>query len=557
MERTIKEKYLSSAALLLVATIIVKIIGAVYKIPLTAYIGATGRGYFSTAYNLFMPIHAITMGAFPVALSSLVSRCLAKGDDMGARLLKKAADRLFFIVGAAGLVFLVVFAKPYASLIASSPKSIFTILVLAPSALFSSMAVSRRAFAEGHMNMVPTAVSQIIDALFKMIFGLLFARLTMSYLYGMYVEQGNIFGMTFEDEGQALSFIYPLTSAAAMLGVTFGSIVALVYVIFYVRGKYNHYLPKGSRISGAMNELVSFSMPLVVATVIQSVSTFLDTASIQYCLSLCDSEMLEEKFKAVIELAQVEKEDVVTYLYGLYSSALDFKNLLPGITMALGVTAVPALSAAYESSNERFSGLYCNILKYTVILSAGGGAALAMYSYDVLKLFYSSSNPDLVLGCSQLLFYFGVTSVPVCLASTAVFAVQSLGYSKSLILPFVLSAVLRVSLNYLLVPQENFILYGGVISTFAGYLLIAVWSLVTVRKKTHVKLEIGNVIIKPFLVAILTYFGTKILTESLFSPMEWVLSFSLSVSVFLSLFVAFLFLFKVITPKDLKIAGFK
>lgn len=73
MELTTKQKYLSAAGLLLVATAAVKVIGAVYKIPLTGLIGGTGRGYFSTAYTLFMPVHAITLGAFPIALSGLVS----------------------------------------------------------------------------------------------------------------------------------------------------------------------------------------------------------------------------------------------------------------------------------------------------------------------------------------------------------------------------------------------------------------------------------------------------------------------------------------------------
>lgn len=557
MGKSIKEKYLSSAVLLLFATIIVKIIGAVYKIPLTAYIGATGRGYFSIAYNLFMPIHAITMGAFPIALSSLVSRCLAKGDKEKAVLFRKAADKLFFLIGVIGMVVMLVIAKPYATLISSSPKSIFTILVLAPSALFSSMAASKRAFAEGHLNMVPTAVCQVIDALFKMIFGLLFARLSMSYLFGIYMDGGAIFGMMFETEAQALSFIYPLTSAAAMLGVTLGSIAAWIYVVLYNKSKYSDYRIKSKPRSKVMGELVSFSMPLVAATVIQSVSTFLDMASIQYCLSVCPSEMLVEKYDAAINLAKVEDEDIITYVYGLFASALDFKNLIPGVTMALGVTAVPALSAAYESSNERFGNLYSSILKYTVILSAGGGAAIAFYSYDVLKLFYATSNPDLVLGCSELLFWFGATMVPVCLASTAVFAVQSLGYAKSLILPFSLSAVIRCVLNFVLIPKSEFILLGGVISAFVGYLFIAVYALVIIQKKTHASFAFIDVLLKPCFVAVLTFFATKILSNTLFVSMEWGLAFSLSAFTFLSLFVIFLFLFRSITLADLKFIGVK
>ena len=102
MKRNLKQRYISSAFILLVSTVIVKIISAVYKIPLTMYIGAEGRGYFSIAYNLCLPIHALTMGAFPIALTKLISSYNAKGDMNKVYALKIASKRLFFIIGING-----------------------------------------------------------------------------------------------------------------------------------------------------------------------------------------------------------------------------------------------------------------------------------------------------------------------------------------------------------------------------------------------------------------------------------------------------------------------
>lgn len=557
MEKSIKEKYLSSAALLLISTVLVKIIGAVYKIPLTGYIGATGRGYFSMAYSLFMPIHAITMGAFPVALSSLVSKYLAKGNTVKVQQLRKAADRLFFWVGICGMSLMFVLAKPYAAWIASAPKAVFTILVMAPGALFCSMAASRRSFAEGHLNMIPTAVCQLLEALFKMVFGLLFARLSMSYLYQIYLNTGCVLGIPAANEGEALSMIYPFTSAAAMLGVTLGSFAAWVYACAYNRSHYTGRLPKKQREKGAAKELISFSMPLVAATVIQSVSAFLDTASIQYCLSLCGTEALSKAYAVPISLTNVAESDIVTYVYGLYSAALDFKNLIPSVTMALGVTAVPALSAAYESKNGKFEELYGGILKYTVVLSAAGGSAMALYSYDILKLFYNSSNPDIVLGCNRLLFWFGVTVMPASLASTCVFAVQALGYSKRLVFPFILAALVRVGLNFYLVSDVRFHLYGSVISTFVSYLLISVWCLCIIRSITKVRISFVQVFFKPVLACVVTCLSTKAVTESFFGNLEWALCFILSVFAFLVVLTILLLFFGTLSTKDLKFIGIK
>ena len=93
-------------------------------------------------------------------------------------------------IGFIGMGIKLLCAYPYAMYIASAPKSIYTILVLAPSVFFSCMAASYRAYCEGYMNMVPTSISQFIEALFKLVFGLLFAKLSMAYLFTSYSSTG-------------------------------------------------------------------------------------------------------------------------------------------------------------------------------------------------------------------------------------------------------------------------------------------------------------------------------------------------------------------------------
>ncbi|MCD7796553.1 MAG: hypothetical protein LUG95_02750, partial [Clostridiales bacterium] len=138
----------------------------------------------------------------------------------------------------------------------------------------------------------------------------------------------------------------------------------------------------------AMQELALFCVPLLGATVVQSISNFADTASIQYALTLCSEDEL------LVHYPQ-GGEDVYTYVYGIYSSALDFKNLVPSVIMALGVTAVPAVSTAHESSNECFSLLMTSsIMKYTSILSCAGGVFVALFCEDMLNIFYSTDNSD-------------------------------------------------------------------------------------------------------------------------------------------------------------------
>lgn len=551
MEQTTKQRYLSAAALLLAATAAVKIIGAVYKIPLTGYIGATGRGYFSAAYALFMPVHAVTMGAFPIALSGLVSKYRATGDDARVAALQRSAKGVFFWVGMIGFVLLLLLAAPYTNRVAGAPKAIYTVLMLAPTALFSALAASRRAFAEGHLNMVPTAVCQVLEAVFKLVFGLLFAKLSMGRLYEGYLKTGAVLGVAAENEAAARSLMYPVTAACGMAGVTLGSVAAWLYAMVYDRVQYPHRLPKKHLPRGVTRELLAFSLPLAGATVIQSLSGFADSASVQLCLGMYKTAQLQELFAVPLSLTGVASGDVVPYVYGLYSAAQDFVHLVPSLTMALGVAAVPALSGAYQNQSERFGSLYAGILKYTVILGAAGSGGLALFSYEVLQMFYGTSAPDVVLGCHRLLFWFAFTALPAALASTCVYAMQALGYAKKLLLPFFLAAVMRVGLNFLLISNASLHLYGSAIATACSYFFLTIYGLAFMRRTTQVRFSVSEVFVKPILAVVLACLTVKGVAGIFFVQLQNVWNFIISALLFSAVLTILLLYFGTLSTKEL------
>lgn len=545
VEKEIKQKYISSAVFMLIATILVKVISAVYKIPLTTYIGATGRGYFSIAYNLCLPVHALTMGAFPIALTKLVSTCNAKGNNEKIAKLWKASKKLFFIVGLAGMSVLFICAKPYADFISSSPKSIYTILALAPSVFFSCLSACHRAFSEGFLDMKPTAISQLLEAFVKLIFGLLMAKYTMSYLYDFYNMNGTVLGVVMDNEEQALSAIYPLTSASAMFGTTLGSITAYLFSKIYTSINYSAYKIKGLGYKDEYSELLKFCAPLVLATVVQSISNFLDTSSIQYCLSLCSKETLAEIYN-------MQGEDIYTYVFGIFASALDFKNLVPAIVMALGVTAVPAVSSAFESSAERFSKLINEIFKYTVVLGVGGGLVLSLFSHEILDLFYAKSNADIVMNAERFLFYSGITILPCCFAVTSVYCTQALGFAKQTVVPFVIGAGVKVALNFLLVSDSEINILGTCVSNFFGFLVIIVANMITIHTKTNTKFDLKNLFFKPVIAGILTYFAVDYVKISISPDIGKIPLLAILLIILAVFYSILLMVFKIISVSELK-----
>ncbi len=490
---------------MLVTTVIVKIISAIYKIPLTAFIGAVGRGYFAYAYNICMPIHAITMGVFPIALSKLVSTYHSKKNVKMVDSLSKASVRLFSLIGFIGMAIIIVCAKPYSSLIVHSEKSIYTILVLAPSVLFSCMAASYRGYYEGFMNMVPTAVSQTIEAVFKLVFGLLFAKYSMAYLYQEYVTSGTVLNHSAASDEEALSFIYPLTSAAAMLGVTLGAVFSLAFLCLYKKINSKNLIVGRQDIKDAKRLILSFSFPIMISSAVQSVFQFLDTASIQMALNHVESSVLFSAYESSLHLTSIAEEDLPSYLFGIFSASLDFKNLVPGVTMALGVCAVPAVSKAFESKNkEALTSITNSIFKYTALLSCLGGLVIAVSCEEILTVFYGSGSRDIVIGAKPLVLYFALSVPLYSLAGVAVFTVQAIGVPEKSILPFFVSGMIRVALNYLLITNDKLLLSGAVISGAAGYLLLTVWNIVIIVRCAKIKISLSDIVIKPLLVSMNT-----------------------------------------------------
>ncbi len=545
-----KNKYLSSAFLLLSTSVIVKIIGALYKIPLTAFIGAVGRGYFATAYNLYLPLHAIIMGALPIAMSRLVSKYSAKNDNKMLSSLRRGAGGVFFLIGAAGTGILFLFAKPYTSLIASSEKSVYTVFVIAPSLLFSCIAAYYRGFYEGFLDMKPTAVSQTLEALFKTVFGLLFSKFCMRYLYNVYIIKGTIFGVTAENESEALSLIYPLSSAAAMLGVTAGSVISLAFVFIYDRIN-RPALPSVSGREGR-RALLSFSLPVLISCAIQSIFQFLDTATVQYSLKNAPGGALVSAFESAISLSHTQSGDVVTYIWGLFCTAMDFKNLIPGITMALGVCAVPAICREFESKNNEKTELLINsVFKYTAVISVFMSAAEYLLSKEILELFFASSSKDVVLGCDTLVKELALTAPLFSFASTAVFTVQALGKPEKSVLPYVVSGIIRCALNCILITDKDFLLLGAVISGGVGYGIMFIMNLYSIKRISKCKISLFSILIKPLFTGVLAYFSAEFINSRLFFEDFSKIKLLIHSTVFAVIYCILCFFFKVLDFKEI------
>ena len=224
-----KQNVLNGAMVLVVATALVKIIGAVYKIPLTSIIGSLGRGYFASAYNIYTPVYAISMAGLPVAVSAIVSKNAALGKYRDVKQVLKLTFPLFLGLGVVGTGALLLAAKPYVESV-GSPLAIYSVFAIAPSILFCCIMSTYRGYYEGLSNMYPTAISQVIESLGKLVFGLVFSYAMLDYANTQIELTGSVFGFKVETEADG-AIVYALAAAGAILGVTLGTVFGAIYTI--------------------------------------------------------------------------------------------------------------------------------------------------------------------------------------------------------------------------------------------------------------------------------------------------------------------------------------
>ncbi|MEE0806656.1 MAG: oligosaccharide flippase family protein, partial [Acutalibacteraceae bacterium] len=198
----VRQSFLHGALLLTAGVLLVKVVGALFKIPLSAVITEDGMGYFSTAYSFYNVIFSIATAGFPVAVSRMVSENDSLGRWRDVRRIKQAASPVFLLTGAVGTGLMILGAPLYTRAVGNA-GALPAMLALAPSVLLCSLAAVYRGYYEGLRNMTPTTVSQVIEALAKLLFGLSGAYFVMARASREFAASGTVLGRAVADGAEA------------------------------------------------------------------------------------------------------------------------------------------------------------------------------------------------------------------------------------------------------------------------------------------------------------------------------------------------------------------
>lgn len=385
-----KGGFLVQGSILAIASILSRIIGLVYRIPMTYIIGDVGNNYYSTAYEVYNIMLLISCYSIPTAVSKLVSGYRAKGD-------MKTVDKIvmcaLLISGTFGtLAFCIVFfAAPYITSMLQTPLSIYALMVLAPSLIiFSVMGVLRGLF-QGMGSMVPTAFSQILEQIVNAI-----VSVGMAYVL---FRRGMKIGAVL---GNAEEYSAAMGAAGGTLGSTLGALASLLFVL----GIFMLFRPQIRRLKKKQPFPASESMLSVSKLILVTIVPVLLSTTIYNVSGIIDQFI----FKNVATLQAYTVSDIDVW-WGVFSGKYKVIINVPlAIASSMAASAVPELASAFASKDIKRARIKTHqAIRFVMIISIPCVVGMGVLASPIMQLLFGDSSKlaaDLLMyGCISIAFY--------------------------------------------------------------------------------------------------------------------------------------------------------
>jgi len=454
-----KQSTTKGFAILSSATLMVKLLSLLYVPFLSKILGIQGYGLYSSAYVVFVYMYVLTNAGIPVAISKMVSELIALGNYKDAVRTFKIARFLLLILGMVMSILMLFFAGPLADRTAD-PTSKLAIMALAPTILISSVLSAYRGYFQGRGNMIPTAVSQVLEQIANTVFSLVFAAYFIKY-------------------GIAAG------AAGGTIGTSVGALVAVAYMIYFYKKNKIFRVPKGyNQLSikryttkKIIKKLLSYAVPMTICLGLQQAGTVID-------LLLVQSRMLDSG----IGRAQA------TVLWGVLSQYTTLINMPIAIISSLAITILPSISSLMALKDKKAVRSKINYaFRLCLLVAVPSAVGLAALAKPIIYFIQYDSR------VSRLLIYGSVVIILMALVSIQTSILQGLGKLYLVTIYAVLALMGKIVINYVFVAIPSFNILGAVMANGVSFSILLILNYLTINKALSVKINLTNHAIKPLI----------------------------------------------------------
>lgn len=464
MSETKKQSYLKGAAILASTVIIAKIIGAIFKIPLYNLLGDSGTTNFALTYSIYALLLTISTSGIPVALSRQISAAASTGRPRQVKRYFSVALPAFAFVGALFSVLMFVFADQLALLMGDDISA--GIRMLSPAVFLVCVVSVYEGYGQGHGNMFPTAVKQIIEVTSKLLFGLAIAWWLLK-------------------QGRDI----PIVAAGAISGVSIGLGLALLVLIFYKRkiDKAQHY----HRLSAAARDIPAGRLKTLLSIFKVSIPITIGASFINI-LTLVDYRLVLHRLQSGAGFS----DEIAKVLTGVYSKAQTIMIIPSSLIVPLSVSIIPAISAAVANHRHREAKeVMESSLKLTNLFAMPAAAGMSILSIPIFNVLYPGSHE---VG-PKLLMIFGAASFFICMQIISTAILQANGHERIPMFTFPVGGIIQIILDWVLVGNPNIGIIGSPIGTLTCYFIITALNYIFIGLKVENKPNFARVFIKPAL----------------------------------------------------------
>ncbi len=474
--------FIKQAAILACAGLLVRVIGFLYRLPLTNMIGDEGNGIYSAGYYLYNFFLVMSSAGLPVAISKMVAEKIALGQYTNARKTFKVSMVVAGVLGFICMVLMLAFAEDFCSWV-KSERSYYCIITLAPTVFVVSILSVYRGYFQGRGTTVPTAISQIVEQIFNAVLSVYFAWLFMNVM-GKGVEFGAAGG-----------------TAGTGIGALAGLITIMVIYVLnakrinqsYGEDKKDYHVQTFGEIT---SDLFRIAVPVITGTAIFSMT------------NLIDMVMVNSRLAAT----GIYTSDEIDALYGLLTGKYVTLTTLPVvISTSLATAAIPTIATSMVlKDTEAVKTKVDTTLRVTMIISIPAAVGLGALGDQILYMLFPN-YPD----GGNLLKAGALSIILLALSQISTGVLQGIGKAKAPAINALIGSVAKIPVNYVLIAVPSINIIGAVISTTVCYLFASLLNFRALVKTTGVKPDYVGMLVKPSIASVfmslVCIFGYKLL----------------------------------------------
>ncbi|MBE6033766.1 MAG: polysaccharide biosynthesis protein [Clostridiales bacterium] len=458
-----KKSFIQGAVILGIAGIIIKVLGAFFRIPLANLIGSEGMGYYQTAYPIYVLFLTLATAGIPIAISRMVSERIAVDDYFEAHKVFRVSFILLFSIGIVSAAICFFGAGQLVGAM-GNPGAKFAMMAIAPALLFVPMQAAYRGYFQGMQDMKPTAVSQVTEQFFRVVAGLFLAYFLIRY-GRQYAAAGASFGAT----------------AGAI-----GGVLTVIAIYLYKRGSLEHNIQRtkrngGEKSSSILAKIFVIAIPVTIGAAIMPIMNAIDVGIVMRRL---------QETGWTYEAAN----SMYGQLTGMAGPLINFPQVL---TQAVAMSLVPAVAAAYKQKDMHFLRENVQIgLRMAIIIGLPCAFGLMALSEPIMLLLYPMQRES-AMNAAPCLFIMAFGVIFLSTVQTLTGVLQGVGKQMIPVRNLLIGAVAKVIITYTLTGVESINIRGAAIGTVVAYMIAATLNVIAVKKYTGAKFNFTLTYVKP------------------------------------------------------------